>query len=78
MSMRLWLAPLPKPSTRLDRLRWLRRMYLQGALLLVPMLIIGALWSRIVLIVALAALALQLVGFLTLRAQIRAERQRTL
>jgi hypothetical protein len=72
---RFWGDPPPKPASRLERFQWLRGFYLRSALLVVPILIIGAVWSTSLLIVALIVLAAQAIGFLVLLVQIRAERR---
>jgi uncharacterized iron-regulated membrane protein len=74
--IRLWAEPPPKGAPKLERLLWFRGYYRNGALTLVPLLILGAVGSRFVLIVAVVGLAVLLAGFLMLLVQIRTERRR--
>jgi hypothetical protein len=70
-------SPPPKGASRLERLRFLRKNYFYGMALLVPLLLVGAIFSFVWILVACGiALLVQLSGLASLERQIRAERDR--
>jgi hypothetical protein len=70
-------SPPPKGASRLERLCFLRKNYFYGMALLVPVLLVGAIFSFVWILVACGiALLVQLSGLASLERQIRAERDR--
>lgn len=70
-------SPPANAASRLERLRFLRKNYFYGMALLVPLLLVGAIFSFVwILVVCGIALLVQLSGLASLERQIRAERDR--
>ena len=68
-------SPPVKGSSRLERLLFLRKNYFYGMALLVPLLLVGAIFSFVWILIACGvALLIQLSGLASLERRIRAER----
>lgn len=77
ITLPLYPAPPPKGASRLERLFFLRKNYIYGIALAVPLLLVGLVFSSTVVLVCGGCWLIQMFGRSMLSLQIRAERRRT-